>query len=299
MWKYLKQAFWFRPAIPGLGGMPVNLLGLAAFGILGFAEPALWLLGLGLETAYLFWLAHHPGFREYVDTAELGGILTLPQNTQEAKRQELVQALPGACRRRLRKLEKLCADALDTMRARKRDAMAIDNTAQALRRLAWSYLKLLMAQAEYERLDDVSDAKELAEQITDLERDLDSKGLSAAAREAKQETLEILRRRLGNLRQRSVALQEIASDLQRIEAQIGLIRESAAMPDGAPATAADIAVAKFYLDETFTPRAERDIAELDAAYGAAATVDDAAHEQAESPAAENRLCRPHAAEDTA
>ena len=37
----------------GLGRVPVNALAVAAFGIFGFAESWIWLVGLGLETTYL------------------------------------------------------------------------------------------------------------------------------------------------------------------------------------------------------------------------------------------------------
>ena len=40
--------------MPGLEHAPVNALTVAAFGIFGFAESWIWLVGLGLETAYLY-----------------------------------------------------------------------------------------------------------------------------------------------------------------------------------------------------------------------------------------------------
>ena len=67
MFRYLSAAFTARPRVPGLGEMPVNLLALAGFGIVGLASPAFWFLGLGLEAAYLFGLASNSRFREIVD----------------------------------------------------------------------------------------------------------------------------------------------------------------------------------------------------------------------------------------
>jgi hypothetical protein len=54
MVKYLKEAFWASPHMPGLEQVPVNALAVAAFGIFEFAESWIWLVGLGLETAYLY-----------------------------------------------------------------------------------------------------------------------------------------------------------------------------------------------------------------------------------------------------
>ena len=67
MFRYLSAAFVARPRIPGLGQVPVNLIGLAGAGILGLANPAFWFLGLGLEVAYLFGLASNRRFRDIVD----------------------------------------------------------------------------------------------------------------------------------------------------------------------------------------------------------------------------------------
>lgn len=66
MFRYLSAAFFVRPHIPGLGRMPVNVLAVASLGILGFGNPGFWLLGLGLEAAFLTALATHPRFQRLV-----------------------------------------------------------------------------------------------------------------------------------------------------------------------------------------------------------------------------------------
>ena len=69
--KYLKAAFIARPF-----GMPIppNWLGLAAAVMLGaLLHPGFWLIGAGLELAYLKLLTSSRRFRDVVDSAE-GGI---------------------------------------------------------------------------------------------------------------------------------------------------------------------------------------------------------------------------------
>ena len=71
MWRYLKSAFLVSVDIPGLGRVPVNALGAAAFGILGFAQPAFWFLGLAIEATVLPSLAFNPRFQKIVEAQSL------------------------------------------------------------------------------------------------------------------------------------------------------------------------------------------------------------------------------------
>ena len=50
---YVKEAFLRRVEVPGLGGMPLNVLVVAAFAVLGLANPGFWFLGAALEGLYL------------------------------------------------------------------------------------------------------------------------------------------------------------------------------------------------------------------------------------------------------
>ena len=64
---YLDAAFNARPL-----GMPIppNWIGLVAFGLLGwFLNPGFFLVGTGLEIAYLWWLSRNQRFRKTVDAA--------------------------------------------------------------------------------------------------------------------------------------------------------------------------------------------------------------------------------------
>ena len=69
---YLSAAFNARPM--GMFVAP-NWVGIAAFGILGVANPGFWVLGAGLELGYLFSLATNKRFQQTVTLKRLHVLL--------------------------------------------------------------------------------------------------------------------------------------------------------------------------------------------------------------------------------
>src|SRR2546426_12445848 len=69
-WDYVRSAFNARPM-----GMfvPPNWIGLGVFGFLGLLNPGFWIIGLGLELAYLGRLATDPRFQRLVEGERLSG----------------------------------------------------------------------------------------------------------------------------------------------------------------------------------------------------------------------------------
>ena len=104
MLKYLKEAFWVSPHVSGLGRVPVNVLAVVGFGVFGFAESSIWLVGLGLETAYLYVCFTSERFRRLVDAKEM----VLESTESKKKKAELVAGLTPPRRERLRRLEARC-----------------------------------------------------------------------------------------------------------------------------------------------------------------------------------------------
>src|SRR5262245_1084088 len=102
MWiEYLKAAFWAGPSVRGLGRLPLNALALLGLGILGFGHPGFWLIGAGLEAAYLATLTTHPRFQRLVD------IQRRHRATEAAEegREQLARTLDPQSRQRLATLE--------------------------------------------------------------------------------------------------------------------------------------------------------------------------------------------------
>ena len=236
MWRYLKAAFLVGVDVPVLGRLPVNALGVAAVGILGFVEPSIWLAGLGIEAAVVSSLAFHPRFQKVVD-AQAGSRLL---EDDRAKRQALVAALPDDLRNRLRALEVTSERILSIYQTLGVEPALVEGTQSSLDKLQWIYLKLLIARTHLTHELGAEPEGRLQARIRNIRFTMQQSPPaqsepSTALQRSQEATLAILERRLENLRNRDRILNENASDLNRIEAQVELMRENAAI-EGKPAS---------------------------------------------------------------
>ncbi len=230
MLRYLKAAFLVGVDVPALGRVPANILGLSAFAIFGFVQPAFWLLGIGLETIFLFALASNPRFQKVVDAQAL----QLSEGDAEAKRVALIRSLPADVQKRIAGLTRQCDKVLDVYHNLQAEDFVVGTNPEALRRLEWLYVRLLVGRYHLAATNDGTE-QDLTKKIADLEADLKDGEESEALRESKTATLNILKKRLANLRRKDLTLQEIDSDLTRIENQVDLILENATI-QGKPQT---------------------------------------------------------------
>jgi hypothetical protein len=268
MIEYLKRAFWAGPSLPGLGRLPVNALALLGFGILGFGHPSFWLLGAGLETAYLATLVSHPRFQRLVDAEGRS------QTTVEAEqgRQELIRSLDPPSRQRLAALEGKRERILSVAQESRAGDFELESSRDALDRLLWIYLKLLVARRQLEATRTQANEADLKKKAADLEQDLSAGaagGSSAALRDSQTATLKLLRQRLENLERCDESLKQVDSDLARVEAQVDLAVESAALRGGGAAVTANLELASQALDDGLDfGESEAAVHALDQAYGA-------------------------------
>lgn len=215
---YLWKAFNARPL-----GMPIppNWIGLAAFALAGvFLSPGFFLLGAGLEAAYLYWLGSNVRFRNTVDAA------ALPQDSQADRRyRALLDPLPIAQRRQQEALEHKARVIIELLDA----SPMLGAHADSLEQLVWLHLRLLGARTAIARV--VHTAREESEA-------LDQQEASIEARLAQDDLGEELRRSLQQQKtvidQRQAAhgdarrrLEHVDSELQRINQQVALLREQA------------------------------------------------------------------------
>jgi hypothetical protein len=131
---YLAAAFNARPL-----GMPVppNWFGVAAFALLGaFVNPALWLIGIGLEGLYLWTLSRHPRFRATVD-AEQGS------TDWRARYAQLNAYLAQDARDQQTTIEAQANEICDLLSRTGATQMQMSD----VRQMAWVHLKLLAARA--------------------------------------------------------------------------------------------------------------------------------------------------------
>jgi len=245
MLRYLKAAFWARPGIPGLGRLPINALALAGLVILGFGHPALWLLGLGLETLYLFLLCSSPRFRTWVDAIHQQA----GRGEIESQRASMLAQLPAAARKRHQDLLGLNTRILEHDRRLRAEDFLIQSNTNALDKLALLHLKLLLSGHYLEQHQRESGAEDLDARIREMEASLADPAASASLQESRRATLGLLRQRRANQDRRDAALAEIASDLARIEAQVRLSLDQALLRGEAGAVSGHIDLASRLLDD--------------------------------------------------
>jgi hypothetical protein len=239
MFRYLSAAFTARPRVPGLGAIPVNLLGILGFGIVGLASPAFWFLGLGLEVAYLYGMVSSNRFREIVDAR---GVAAPAPRQQTAGWEQVVGELSGQERARLMalkaKLQRITA-LYDRFHA---DDITSGQNRESLLALLGHYARLLQARQNLAQQWTDNDDRELREQAAAIEAQLKQDGLSEELRASKVSTLEIVHARIENQKRRVQMGEEIESELNRIEAQYDLALENAAMSSTPQAISSDLAI---------------------------------------------------------
>jgi hypothetical protein len=244
--RYLSEAFLAKMVVPYLGAIPFNLVGLAAFGLLGFGEPAFWPLGAGLEAAYLLVLSTNPRFRNVIDAR---GKVAVEQGA-EAQRAALLSRLNPAQNRRLEALEAKCQHILQIYQDQQVNEFTVSSNTDALKRLQWIFLKLLVAQHYLNDRSTETSPQEIEAKIHQLENDLKLAGITRTLRDSKEGTLRILQQRLNNVNRRAESNAEIESDLSRVEAQVDLALESATMQGQAEVISANVELTSHLFDST-------------------------------------------------
>jgi len=265
VWRYLKSAFLVNVDVPALGRVPLNLLLVAGFVILGFAQPAFWFLGAAVEAGLVTALAFNPRFQKYVESQHL----QITKNDLDAQRQGLVQMLSPKTRSRLANVSAKCKRILDVFNSQRAEDFILDSNRDALDSLQWVYLKLLVAQHYLQEPTSDETEQSLETKVGALESDLNSPEETESLRQSKAATLAILKKRLLNIHRKEQSLEEIDSDLTRVEAQIDLILENATMQGKPQTISTDINLASDLLGAGVFGESESAVTDLDRKYGKA------------------------------
>ena len=265
MWRYLKAAFLVGVDVPTLGRLPVNALAAAGFFILGFGHPGFWFLGAAAESVIIPALAFNKRFQNVVDASER----QISSGDSQAKRSSLVQLLPAEYKRRLGDLERKCEKVLEVYRNAQADQYIIDTNREALENLKWVYLKLLIARYHLLTAGTEDTPEALAKKVESLQSDLGNSQDTPALRQSKTATLDILKRRLANVQRREQSVEEVESDLTRVESQVDLILDNAAMQGKPQTISTDIELASDLVSGGMFGDAESAVADLDRSYGKA------------------------------
>lgn len=259
MFKYLKAALFARMTVPLLGAVPFNIVIGLAFAVLGVFQPAFFLLGAGVVGALTFALSSSERFRKVIDAQDFAEI----QVRTAAQRATLISSMKGSYRQRLTALESRCAKIIQTYRAARLDDVSIAANVEALDKLKWLYLKLLVAhQTLAEHADDATE-RAVRSEIAEIEQDLKSDKLPQGLRTSRSATLELLQKRLGKLERRKQSMDELESDLQRIETQVDLAMDDATLTGTPAAISTNIELVSHMLDSGLLGQSSDDLLSME------------------------------------
>jgi hypothetical protein len=221
---YVAAAFNARPI--GMFVAP-NWIGLAAFGLLGVANPGFWVLGAGLELGYLLTLATNRRFQQTVTAKPLSAA----REEWNQRIQRVLGRLDPSDRQTYDALAERCRSIIELQLHGAAEAPeGIEMQADSLGRLSWMFLRLLLARRTIGHvMGGAQNDAELQRKIVALERQQGQPGLSEELARSLGGQLEILRQRLLQRTDGDRKLAYIDAELDRIEQQVELIREQAAM----------------------------------------------------------------------
>lgn len=220
---YVKAAFNARPI-----GMfvPPNWIGLAAFALLGLANPGFWVLGAGLEIAYLTALSTNPRFQRTVAASRSSE----RQRDSQAQLDGLVARLTGEHRQRYRALQERCRTIVDAQHHGAAIVPGLEAQQDGLGRLLFMYLRLLLARQAMARvLAEEGRGQALQERVEELRRQIADARVGDDLRRSLSGQVELLEQRLAGRREARQKLAYIDAELRRIEEQVELIREQAVL----------------------------------------------------------------------
>lgn len=244
MLRYLGAAL-----LAGPGALPLNGLAGLAFLMLGLFASPLWLIALTLQLLFTFALAAQPRFQNVVAAKRL---TQSTPSTPEAGREQLAAQLKRETRARYDIWARRGEQILEHQKTTGADSIALENNRAAIGHLLLIYLRLLLARQNLLSEDITSARETLRSERAALESELAREGLSETLHQSKTATLQLLVQRAEKQENRREALEEVESDLGRIEAHLALSLEQA-IGSARPLTVeGDIGLATQMLDSEYS-----------------------------------------------
>lgn len=224
---YLKAAFFRRWPVPLLGSLPVNAMALAAFGVLGIANPGFWFLGAAAEVGYLLYLTGSSRFQKLIQ----GEHLQVGKREYERKLAQVVSRLSPSSQERYHRLLDQCRAVMGISETLEDDSLDSVKSMRTggLNQLLWIFLRLLTSREVIVQNMSRVDRERLVEEVQKSERQLEEAGPDSPLARAFEGTLDIQRKRLENFDSAQESQKVIDAELARIEQQVVLIREEAAV----------------------------------------------------------------------
>ena len=222
--KYVTAAFNARPW--GMFVAP-NWVGLGAVAILAATvDPWFMAIGAGLELGYLLTLATNERFQRAVTSKPLDESRA-HWNDRIAR---LTERLAGDERERYDALAERCRSIIDQQTHGGSEVPhGIESQADGLGRLTWMFLRLLVARRTIASILGSDDLASLEARARTLERQAADESISSDLRRSLGGQAEIINQRVVQRTEASRKLAYIDAELARIEEQVELIREQAAL----------------------------------------------------------------------
>ena len=221
MLKYLKAAFTVKR-----GGVPINIIGTAAFVALGFVHPGFWAMGALLVGGFTIGLANTERFQKVVDGLEL----TKAAVTEDIEdhRKNIIRKLPKDEHLQFKQFKYTCDKIIRLYEDKETDDIVISDTRMSLDRLSWNYIKLLLARGRLNAKEWEGSIAEVDQQLDTLQAEMNTAyNLTDAIRQSKQTTIDTLGKRREILTRRDGSLEEITADLERLDSQLQLVLDRA------------------------------------------------------------------------
>lgn len=204
-----------------------NWIGLAAFGLLGLTNPGFWVLGAGLEIGYLLLLATNARFQRAISSQPLSAA----RNEWNARIERLQARLDASDRARYARLAERCRSIIDLQTHGGTEMPhGIGTQTDSLGRLSWTFLRLLVARRTIQTvLGGGENGTTLSKRLEGLQRDAAHASTEADLRRSLEGQMDILRQRIEQHDEGHRKSAYIEAELSRIEEQVELIREQAAL----------------------------------------------------------------------
>jgi hypothetical protein len=238
-WELVREAYHRKPSVRGLGPVPWNKVAIAATVILGFGNPGFWLLGVAGELAYLYLTATNERFRKVI----LGKRLLAERESTVQQLDHWLERLSPPGQQRWWKLRDNCREVQRIYETLRPAGLSVIDESRwnGLDQLLWLFLRLELSLELLDRQLGATDRKPLEEEIEQIKREIQAlPETSEALRKSKQSLLDLKTKRVENLTRAGEARQVLVSELQRIEQQVELLREEAAISRDAEALSSKI-----------------------------------------------------------
>ncbi len=224
-WSYLKAAFNARPF--GMFIAP-NWIGLAGFGLLGLTNPGFWLLGAGVELAYLLALVTNGRFQRVVDRRSTAG----EEDEWKGRMEAMVRRLSDTDQARYVAFVSRCRTILDQLAHQDPSGSTARVHGENLSKLIWVYIRLLVARRAMSRVlkePTLGETQEIEHRLAEVRARLSDTSLGDDLRRSLTSQAEILEQRVSQRREGREKLDFLEAEILRIQEQVELLREQSAL----------------------------------------------------------------------